>query len=457
MRDLVYAWANAGSLICNKLPRDAPSVQSSWRIFPDPNVYILPIQRYTSALVDARRRSEILSRTHWPAVWVAISAGIIAAAYVGKLPPAIPLLREEFHLSLVAAGWVNSIFNTLSVCSATFVGVLAGRYGALRFCGAGLVALMAGGLLGATAHGSPALLASRILEGAGFIAIAVSAPTLIVSASAPHERSLTLGLWSIYLPLGASMTMLASTFSLVPLGWRGFWLAIVLATLVAAVALWNSRSAYRTASAPVARTLSNIVRGLRQPGPWWLALSFAGYTLMFYAIAVWLPTFLVQERGASVTHAALLGALAVGINCGGNLAGSWLLHRGAARGHLISVTFLAMAACACGVFSTELPDASRFALCALYMFIGGIIPAAALSGGQVYARDTSQISGIQGLIVQVAQLGAFFGPPLIAAVVSSAGNWESALSVLLAAAACGIVLGQLANRAERALAIRPIG
>ena len=54
-------------------------------------------------------------RTHWPAVWAAIAAGVIAAAYVGKLPPVIPQLREEFGLSLIAAGWVNSTFNTLAV------------------------------------------------------------------------------------------------------------------------------------------------------------------------------------------------------------------------------------------------------------------------------------------------------------------------------------------------------
>src|SRR3990172_1611711 len=98
-----------------------------------------------------------MRRTHWPAVWAAIAAGIIAAAYVGKLPPAIPLLREEFGLSLVATGWVNSIFNTLSVGIAALVGVLAGRYGALRFFGAGLATLVLGGALGAAAQGQAAL------------------------------------------------------------------------------------------------------------------------------------------------------------------------------------------------------------------------------------------------------------------------------------------------------------
>jgi len=355
-------------------------------------------------------------------------------------------------LSLVAAGWVNSTFNTLAVTTALLFGALAGRYGAPRCCGAGLLALMLGGSLGASANGEAMLFASRIIEGAGFIAIAVSAPALIAAASAPHQRNLTLGLWSTYLPFGASLTMLASPLLLGSLGWRGFWMLIVLMTLACAVALWRSRGAYGLAHRGTAITFANMVQALRQPGPWWLALGFGCYALIFYAIMVWLPTFLAQERGASVSAAALLTGLAVAVNVCGNLLGTWLVHRAAPRGHVISIAFLVAAACACGIFSTGLPDWLRAASCMLLMFAGGTIPAAVLSGTQVYARHASQISSIQGLIVQVAQLGPFFGPPLIAAVVARSGNWEASLWVLLTAAALGALLGQLAARTERALA-----
>lgn len=389
--------------------------------------------------------------THWPAVWAAIACGVIAAACVGKLPPAIPLLREDFGLSLVAAGWVNSTFNTLSVTTAVFFGALASRYGALRCCAAGLVAMMLGGLLGAAAGNETMLFASRIVEGAGFIAIAVSAPTLIVSATAPRERNLTLGLWAAYLPFGASLTMLASTVLLGPIGWRGFWLAIALLTLACLAGLWRSREAYGMARKGAAHTLASMAQALRQTGPWWLALAFACYSLMFYGLMVWLPTFLTQERGASVTTAAVVTALVVAVNIGGNLLGSWLVHRNAPRGHVISLAFVLMSACACGIFSSSLPDALRLVLCMLFMIAGGTVPAVVLSGTQVYARDASQISSIQGLTVQLAQLGPFLGPPLVAAAVQRAGRWEAALWVLLAAAACGTVLGQLALRSEQAL------
>jgi len=387
-------------------------------------------------------------------VWAAIAAGVVAAACVGKLPTAIPLLREQFGLSLIAAGWVNSVFNTLSVCTAAFVGVLAGRYGALRFCGAGLALMMLGGALGAAAQAQGALFASRILEGGGFICISVSAPALIIAACATRQRNLALGLWASYLPFGSGLTILASPYLLGTIGWRGLWLAIALLTLACAIALWRCRGSYRTAPA-AAPTLAGALKSLRQPGPWWLGLGFACYSLMYYALAVWLPTFLMQERGVSIARAAFLTALLIGCNALGNLIGGWLMHRSAARGRLISLAFLIMAACCLGIFSAAVPDALRFSLCTLFMLAGGMIPASILSGGQVYARETSQISSIQGLIIQIAQIGPFAGPPLIAAVVSAAGNWEAALGVLLAAAALGTLFGQLAFRAERALAPRP--
>ena len=386
-------------------------------------------------------------------MWAAIFAGVVAAAYIGKLPPAIPLLRDEFGLSLVAAGWVNSTFNTLAVTTAVVFGLVASRYGALRCCAAGLAALMLGGVFGAVASDGNTLIASRILEGAGFISVAVSAPTLIAVATIPRERNLALGLWSIYVPFGASAAMLASPL-LPTLGWRGFWIAIVLLTAICAAALGRSRGAYALTGKGSAPRLADLLRALRQPGPWWLALAFGCYSLMFYAVMVWLPTFLVQERGVSVTAAALMTAVTVVTNLCGNLVGSWLIHRAAPRGQVIILAFVAMAACACVTFAPALGDVPRALACLLFMLAGGTIPASVLSGAHLYARDASQIGGIQGLIVQLAQAGPFFGPPLIAVVVSSAGNWEAALWVLLAAAALGTLFGQLVVRTERALASR---
>jgi hypothetical protein len=74
-----------------------------------------------------------------------------------------------------------------------------------------------------------------------------------------------------------------------------------------------------------------------------------------------------------------------------------------------------------------------------------------MSSSQRYAHSPAQVSGLQGLIVQLSNIGQFAGPLAVAAVVSATGRWESALGVVLAAAALGLVLGVAVGRSERRL------
>src|SRR3990172_6639536 len=114
--------------------------------------------------------------THWLAVAAALGAGIVGGASLGKMSPALPFLKEEFGLSLIAAGWLVSIFNVIAVGSAIFFGVFSDRVGALRFCLAGLATQILGGVLGMIATQAPLLLASRLIQGVGFLSTLVAVP-----------------------------------------------------------------------------------------------------------------------------------------------------------------------------------------------------------------------------------------------------------------------------------------
>jgi MFS family permease len=57
-------------------------------------------------------------------VAIGLMVGIVAAMHVGKLPPAIPVLRQEFALTLAQSGWVVSAFNTLGLVASIGVGLL---------------------------------------------------------------------------------------------------------------------------------------------------------------------------------------------------------------------------------------------------------------------------------------------------------------------------------------------
>jgi cyanate permease len=387
-------------------------------------------------------------RTSWTGVSAALLTGVVAAAYVGKLPPALPALTSEFGLSLVAAGWVVSMFNAIATATAIFFGVAADRVGAFRACIAGLVLLAVGGAAGALASGTVGLMASRVVEGIGFITVSVSAAALVFSAAAPDDRRLALGVWSAYMPFGFALTVLAAPPLLAAVGWRGLWIVVVVVT--AACGAWVATQRRQYGLPPAAgRSLTAITAALRQPGPWWVAAAMGFYTAQWSSVMVWLPTFLVQERGSSVLHASLATALAVLVNVPGNLTGTWLLQRRVERGRIIVAGAVTMGVCGVVSLAAPIPDALRYVACLLLSYGGGIIPPAVLSSTQVYARSGAQVASLQGLIMQGSNLGQFVGPVAIAALVSATGDWANAAWVLGAAAACAAACGRVVSRIER--------
>lgn len=382
--------------------------------------------------------------TDWVAVGIAVAAGILAGAFIGKLPPALPILQRDFGFSLGEAGWVVATFNSLAVVSAMFFGLLGDRIGALCFAMLGLLALIAGAVLGSLAQGAPLLLGSRFLEGAGFVAVGVSGPSLIGAATAPADLRKAMGFWAIYLPAGSGLALLLAPILLEWQGWRLVWLASGAAALAMLAALWLSRRRYR-ALAPAPRSLADLTEGLRRPAAWAFALAFACYSVQFFTVMVWLPTFLVQQRGLPLAQASLLTAMVVLANVPGNLAGGWLLHRHVRRSVVVIGTSLLMAACAVVIFAEGLPESLRFGGCIGLSLFGGMLPTAILSSAQILIREPTQVGGIQGLMVQGSNLGQFVAPPLIAAVVGQSA-WGEALPVLLACAAGGAVCGLVAMR-----------
>jgi MFS family permease len=392
--------------------------------------------------------------TRWPAVFAAIFAGVVGACAFGKMSPALPLLKEEFGLTLIQSGWLVSAFNAIAATGAIVFGAFADRLGALRFCVAGVVAIGAASALGALAHGAPWLITSRLVEGLGFLAVIVSAPSLIAAASSPARRGVAFGLWSTYLPFGVSLVLAASPLLLPGFGWRGVWLLVgVAAAGCAAMLLAQSRSYAGAVGAH--RSLASLRRSFAQPVPWLLGLAFAAYAIQHMALIVWLPTYLLETRGIAGSAAALLTALAVFVNCFGNVLGGWLIQRNIPRGRIIGATFAVTTLAFVCIFAAGLPDWLRYALAVFYSFITGTVPAAALSAGMRYARSPAEIGAIQGLIVNVTHIGIFFGPPLVAASVTYGGSWDAVLWVLLGCAAVGLASAAAISRHERAASRTP--
>ncbi len=376
--------------------------------------------------------------SRWGIIGLALAAGIVAGAQVGKVPPLLPLIRDSLVLGLVTAGWVGSIFNLVAALGGSVSGHLVDRAGARRSLVGGLALLALGVGAGALAGGATALLAARVLAGVGFLAVVVAAPRLIAESAAPGERALALGLWSTYMPAGMMLAMLATPPGLAsPHGWREVWLAhAAVVTGFLALTLGVLAREPRPGSAPggsgVGEGRMGPLRGRAalRPGPWVLGLIFGLYTTEFFAVTTWLPTFLMEVQGRDPTSASRVSALVVGANILGNLTGAWLLHRSVRGSRLQVGALLAMALCGVGIFASFSPDPVRLPAAFLFSAAGGALPAAILAGGAAWARAPSELGLVNGIIVQGANIGSLLGPPALAWLVLRLNGWSRAWILL---------------------------
>lgn len=384
---------------------------------------------------------------------LAITAGIIVAMQLGKMPPVLPALREEFGLSLVLAGWLASAMNAVAAAVGIAFGFVADRFGRRRVLLAGLVLAAAGSALGALAQGPVVLLLFRIVEGLGFVLVAVSAPGLIVQATAGHAAAqrFALGAWGTYVPAGMAIAMVLAAPLHAALGWRGVWLV-----LAAVTALFVPLFAWRSRNLPVPggprASIASAGKSLTRPGPWLMTGAFVMYALQWYAVMIWLPTFAVEGLGLEGQGVALVIAAVVFANAPGNLLGAVLLRRGVARWKLIVAASLCMGVAGNFIFADALPPTVQFACAAAFSFFGGMLPASLLAGAAVHARSQAETGIVNGVLVQGAQLGQLFGPPLLAVVIESLGGWQNGGILLAGCAALAVVQALALRRVELRLA-----
>ena len=385
--------------------------------------------------------------TRWPVVALAIASGMIAAAAMGKVPPAVGLLRQEYSLSLVYAGWIVSIFSALIMVTGVGFGALADRYGLRTALLAGLWAQVSAGLVAVLASSPLILLGTRLIEGVGFLAVGVAAPGIIIAASAPRDRSWSLGLWSVYVPVGISLAMVSAMLALDVLGWRGLWMIFAaLAAMLALIGHWLLPHGPGPAAQGAAT--GNLLAVLQRPGSWLLAGSFTAYTLMWISIMAWLPTYLTDQREMTVAGASLLTAVTVAANVPGNLLGTWLLHRRWHGGTIAALSAVIMGFSIFVVFDGHFSDGVRYGCCLIFSCAGGMLPAAILGTSRLHAPDPQRISTINGLIIQGSHLGLFTGPLLVAMVVTAQGSWESVQLYMVGCALIALVLSWWLRQVE---------
>jgi MFS family permease len=304
---------------------------------------------------------------------------MVAAFHVGKVPPALPSIREQLGASLSQAGWLLSMVNLITALGGMAIALTADRLGHRRLVLLGtalcLLASGASGFAGSVA----VLLIGRAVEGLGFIAVVVAIPTLVLRLARSADQRIAMALWSTYMPAGAGTMMLIAALVLPGSSWRIVWLvaAVASALMLLALLIW-ALPRRELDPMPIKRhsVLAEMAEVATSGGPLAIALCFGAYSCCWYTVIGFLPTLQIERLGLSTSTASVVVALVTLVNVGGNLAAGWLLQCGVPRVAVIVGTTLSMAVCAAGLFVDGVPDQLRLVLAGVYSAVIGAVAAA---------------------------------------------------------------------------------
>jgi len=387
--------------------------------------------------------------------WVVIFAGVCAALHVGKLPPAVPVLQEVLHISLVEAGFLLSAVQMASMTLGLAVGLSADSLGLRRSMLLGLALLCLASFSGGFVGDAQSLLVLRALEGLGFLLVVMPAPALIRNSVEASQLNGRMGWWGSYMPTGSALALMLGPWVIAGWDWSAWWWFLGGVAAFAWAAVWLCVPSH-TPPMPVPHAVtrdgwsSRLALTLKSPGPWLLALTFAVYSSQWLAVVGFLPTVYAQ-LGLAAGTAGLLSACVALANVSGNIMAGRLLQRGWAAPHLLWIGFVTMTVGAMGAYAVwqgeGLPTFVRFACVMMFSAVGGLIPGTLFASATRLAPSEGTLSTTVGYMQQWSALGQFAGPPLVAWVAAEAGGWQWTWVVSATLSFMGAVLAYLIGRA----------
>ncbi len=241
-----------------------------------------------------------------------------------------PLVQSEFHLSNTQVGYLTSAFLGFYMVAAPFVGPLADRFSRKRIIVLGAIFWSALTLLTAFTHTYWELLVRHTLVGIGEATFVTIAPTFVADLFPEKKRGRIFGIFYLAIPLGTAAGYLLGGKLGPDFGWRfPFYIAAAPGFLLAlAVAFLPEPPRGQFDSLTETPERATLLGLARNRAFWAVTLGMAAGTFSLGGVQVWMPTFLVAERGYSLTKAnELFGAIVVVCGIVASLAGGWIGDR----------------------------------------------------------------------------------------------------------------------------------
>jgi MFS family permease len=377
---------------------------------------------------------------------VFLLAAVLFLNYIdrGALPTAAPLMMGDLRLDHTHMGMLMSAFFWTYTLMQIPVGWLAERYGAHRILAAGLTLWASATMLVGVAHTFSSLLVLRLLlglgESAGFPSVAK-----IMAAVVPAKGLGTAnGIVGFAYLFGPAVGTYAGGMLMAHFGWRSAFLVFGGASLLWLLPWSRVAGQVRTAvRASEDRTPTSWMI-LKQPALWGTALGLFSSNYSFYFILNWLPSYLVSERGLSISAMAQLAFWAYLVNALSALAAGWAIDRHLARGGSANMGYKSVMALAhvgsVGCMLAMALGSPTLALVCIFIYqaLCGASSPGVYAMCQILAgpRASGRWVGIQN---SIGNFPGIIAPWLTGFIIQTTGHYTNAFVVAAAVSLLGLV------------------
>jgi MFS family permease len=238
----------------------------------------------------------------------------------GAIAVGAPLMKGELGLSATTFGIAVSAFFWVYAPIQLFAGWLCDRFSVYKLMAGGIVLWSGSTLLTGFVGGFASLLVLRVMLGIGE-SIFFPGSSKIIARHVPSERrGVANAAVAAGLALGPAVGTLAGGLIVASLGWRPMFVVFGIVTLV-----WLAPWQRMVRNLP---TTGHLDGGARVPiaqllarWPLWsMAIVHSLGNYCFYFLLAWLPLYLVQSRGFTITQMTLLATLGYAVQAACALA-----------------------------------------------------------------------------------------------------------------------------------------
>lgn len=183
------------------------------------------------------------------------------------------------------------------------------------------------------AHGFWHIFLARLGVGIGEAGGVAPSYALIADYFPSHRRAFALSIYSLGIPLGSALGVLAGGYIAATVDWRAAFIVIGLAGLLVAplfkfVVHDRRESAAADMPAPRPRLGATARMLAAKPSFWLLAFGAASSSMLGYGLAFWLPSLLQRSFGLDLVQTSyFIGAVLLIGGVAGMLFGGWLGDR----------------------------------------------------------------------------------------------------------------------------------